>query len=70
MINENQLSVWPIYHCIPIASFNPLDDNGMTNCINWINFRPIYSNENNSKKDEIYHYLYLCQEVNTEYFLN
>ena len=66
---ENYGSVWQIDHCLPIASFNLLDENDMKKCFNWINLRSMYSNENNSKKAKIDHYLYLCQEVKAKYFL-
>ena len=29
--------VWQIDHCLPIASFNLLDENDMKKCFNWIN---------------------------------
>ena len=63
------MAVWQIHHCLPIASFNLLDENDMKKCFNWINLRPMYSTENNSKNDKIDHYLYLLQEVKAKYFL-
>ena len=66
---ENYASIWQIDHCLPIASFNLLDENDMKKCFNWINFRPMYSNENNSKNDKIDLSLYLLQEVKAKYFL-
>ena len=60
--------VWQIDHGLPIASFNLLGENAMKKCFNWINLRPQYSNENNSKKDKFDHYMYLCQEVKAKYF--
>ena len=69
MTIENYGSVWQIDHCLPIASFNLLDENDMKKCFNWINLRPMYSNENNFKKTKIDHYLYLLQEVKAKYFL-
>ena len=65
---ENYGSVWQIDHCLPIASFNLLDENDMKKRFNWINLRPMYSNENNSKKAKIDQYLCLCQEVKAKYF--
>ena len=67
---ENYGSVWQIDHCLPIASFNLLDENDMMKCFNWVNLRPMYSTENNSKKAKIDHYLYLRQEVKAKSFLN
>ena len=61
-------AVWQIDHCLPIASFNLLDEKDMKKCFNWINLRPMYSNENNSKKDEIGYHLYLLPEVKAKLF--
>ena len=69
MTAGNYGSVWQIDHCLPKASFNFLDENVMKKCINWINLRPMYSRENNSKNDQIDHYLYLLQEVKAKYFM-
>ena len=69
MTFENYGSMWQIDHCLPIASFNLLDENDMKKCFNWINFRPMYSNENNSKTDKIDYHLYLLQEVKSKQFL-
>ena len=69
MTVENYGSVWQIDHCLPITSFNLLDENDMKKCFNWITLRPMYSKENNSKNDKIDHYLYLCQEVKDKYFM-
>ena len=62
-------SLWQIDHCLPIASFSLLDENDMKKCFNWINLRPMYSKENNSKNDKIDHYLYLCQKVKANPFI-
>ena len=69
MTVENYGSVWQIDHCLPIASFNLLDENDMKKYFNWINLRPMYSKENNSKNDKIDHSLCLLQEVKAKYFL-
>ena len=69
MTVENYGSVWQIDHCLPIKSFNLLDENDMKKCFNWINLRPMYSKENNSKNDKIDHYLYLLQEIKGNYFM-
>ena len=69
MTIENYVPVWQIGHCLPIASFNLLDENDMKKCFNWINLRPMYSVENNSKKDKIDYHLYLLQEVKAKHFL-
>ena len=66
---NNYGSVWQIDHCLPITSFNLLDENDMKKCFNWINLRPKFSKDNNSKNDKIDHYLYLCQEVKAKYFM-
>ena len=69
MTLENYGTVWQLDHCLPIASFNLLDENDMKNCFNWVNLRPMFSNENNSKKDKIDNRLYLMQEVKAKCFL-
>ena len=66
---ENCGSVWQNYHCLPIASFNWIDENDLKECFSWINLKPMYSNDNKSKKAKVGHYLYLCQEVKAKYFL-
>ena len=55
-------SVWCIDPCVPIASFSVLNDNELKKCFIWINLRPMYSIENNSKKLKNDHYPYLLQE--------
>ena len=55
----NYGSVWCIHHCLRIASFNLLDEKEMKNCFNWINLRPMYTKENNSKRVKIDNQLYL-----------
>ena len=62
-------SVWQIDHCLPIASFNIMDEIDMKKCFNWVNLRPMYSNENNSKKAKIVHRLYLLQQIKANYFM-
>ena len=69
MTLRNFGSVWQIDHCLPIASINLLDENDMKKCFNWVNLRPMYSNENNSKKAKNDYHLYLLQEVKAETFL-
>ena len=59
----NYGSVWQIDHCLPIASFNLLDQNDMKKCFNWINIRPVFSNKNNSKNAKVDYHLDLLQEV-------
>ena len=55
-------SVWQNDHCVPIASFNLLDENEMKKRFNWIILRPMYSYENNLKKAKIDYRLYLLQK--------
>ena len=69
MTIENYGSVWQIDHCLPITSFNLLDENDMKKCFNWINLRPMYSNKNISKGSKIDNRLYLMQEVKAKYFM-
>ena len=70
MTVENYGSVWQIDHCLPIVSFNLLDENDMKKCFNWVNIRPMYSTDNNSKNAKIDNRLYLMQEVKAKYFIN
>ena len=63
MTIENYGSIWQINHCLPIASFNLLNENDMKKCFDWVNLRLMFFTENNSKKAKIDLYLYLCQEV-------
>ena len=69
MTVENYGSVWQIDHCLPIVSFNLLDENDLKKCFNWVNLRPMYSNDNNSKNDKIDHRLYLLQQIKANYFM-
>ena len=69
MTVENYGSVWQIDHCLPIISFSLLDENDKKKCFNWINLRPMYSSENNSKSAKIDHRLYLLQQIKANYFL-
>ena len=67
MTIEKYGSLWQIDHCLPIASFNFLDENDMKECFIWISIRPMYSNENNLKKAKIDYHLYLLQEVKAKF---
>ena len=69
MTIENYGSVWQVDHCLPIASFNLLDENDVKKCFNWVNLRPMYSTENNSKNVKIDHRLYLLQQIKAYQFL-
>ena len=69
MAIENYGSVWQIDHCLPIASFNILDEIDMKKCFNWVNLRPMYSNKKVSKGDKIDHRLYLMQEKEAYQFI-
>ena len=66
---DNCGSVWCIDHCLPIASFNLLDEKEMKTFFNWINLRPIYTKENNSKRAKIDNRLYLMQEIKAYHFI-
>ena len=63
MTIENYGSVWQIDHCLPIASFNLLDEKDMKKCFNWVNLRPMYVKVNIVKGDKIDYHLYLLQET-------
>ena len=63
----NYRSLWCIDHCLPIVSFNPLDEMEMKECFNWI--RPIHTKENKSKRSKFVNRLYLLQEIKAYQFL-
>ena len=69
MTIENYGSVWQIDHCLPIASFNILDEIDMKKCFNWVNLGPMHPNKTISKGDKIDHRLYLMQEIKAYQFL-
>ena len=69
MTLENYGKIWCLDHCLPIESFNLLDENDIKKCFNWINLRPMYVKDNIIKGDKIDYHLYLLQEVKAKYFL-
>ena len=69
MTIENYGTLWQIDRCLAVAPFNLLDENYMKKCFNWINLRPMYSSENNSKNAKIDYHLYLLQEVKAYQFI-
>ena len=70
MTIENYGSFWQIDLYLPIASFNLLDENDIKNCFNWINLRPLYSNENNPKRAKINYHSDFLQQIKAKYSLN
>ena len=68
MTLENYGSVWQIDHCLPIASFNILDEIDMKKCFNWVIRRAMYTNENISKEAKINYHFYLLQQIKSNYF--
>ena len=68
MTVEDYGSVCQIDHCLSITSFNQLDEIDLMKCFNWINLRPMYSSENNSKKAQIDPCLYVLQENEAKCF--
>ena len=69
MTLENYGKNWCLDHCLPIASFNLLDENDIKKCFIWINLRPMYVKDNIIKGDKIDYHLYLLQEVKAKIFL-
>ena len=69
MTLENYGKIWCLDHCLPIASFNLLDENDMEKRFTWINLRPMYVKDNIIKGDKIDMRLYLLQEVKAYQFL-
>ena len=68
MTLESYGKFWCVDHCLPIASFNLLDENDIKKCFNWINLRPMYVKDNIVKGDKIDMRLYLLQEIQSIYF--
>ena len=66
---KNYGSAWQIDHCLPIASFNLLDEKEMKKCFICINLGPLDVKDNTTKADKIDYHLYLLQEVKAKYFL-
>ena len=62
-------SVWCIDHCLPIASFNLLDEKEMKKCFNWINFIPRCSKKNNCLTAKIDNRLNSMQDNKAYQFL-
>ena len=69
MTEENYGKIWCLDQCLPIASFNLLDEKDMKKCSNWVNLRPLYVKDNIIKSDKIDMRLYLLQKVKARYFL-
>ena len=69
MTLEKNDSMWQNHHCLPMASFNLLDENDMKKCFNWINLRSMYSIGKNLKKGKIDPNLFLLQESKATQFL-
>ena len=69
MTPENHGKIWCLDHCLPIASFNLLDENEMNKCFNWINLRPMYVKDNIIKGDKIDMRFYLLHEIKGIYFM-
>ena len=69
MTRDNYGKIWCLDHCLPIASFNLLDENDMKKCFNWIILRPMYVKDNIIKGNKIYYHLYLLQQMKAKIFL-
>ena len=69
MTLNNYGKVWSLDHCLPVSSFNLLDENEMKKCFNWRNLRPMYTRENIIKGNKIDYWLYVMQEIKSKYFL-
>ena len=67
MTIEKYGSLWCIDHCYPLAKC--VDETDIYQYIHWVNLRPIYCSESNSKGSKIDHYLCLLQEIKAKYFL-
>ena len=61
--------IWCINHCYPLAKCKLIDKKDFHRYINWVNLRPMFANENNSKGSKIEHRLYLMQKFDSKIFL-
>lgn len=53
MTFANHGTIWHVDHVLPCAKFDVLDEDEQYKCCNWTNLRPLYSNENLVKNDNI-----------------
>lgn len=53
MTMENYGSLWQIDHVVPCAKWDLTKEPHRAHCFHWSNLAPIYSKENQSKKDKI-----------------
>ena len=70
MTLEKYGKIWCLDNCLPIASFNLLDQNDVKKCFNWIILRPMYVKDNIVKGDKIDYHLYLLQKWKLYIFQN
>ena len=68
MTIENYGSVWQLDHCLPIASFNILYEIDMKKCFDWVNLRPMPSNEIIPKKAKFYLSFIFAQADQSKFF--
>ena len=66
---ENFGKNWCLDHCYPLSNTNIPNENDMYKSKSWINLRPMYLNEKNSKSAKIDNRLYLLQEIKEKNFL-
>jgi hypothetical protein len=69
MTMENYGSVWHLDHVLPLSSFNLLDEEELLKAMNWKNIRPLLALKNIQKSNKIDRWLYVVQEVKSNYFL-
>ena len=68
-IMENCGIIECLDHCYPLSKTNLSNENDMYNPTNWINLRPKYIKDNDSKCSKIEYHLYLLQEVKPYQFI-
>ena len=68
MTEGNYSSVWENDLCYSLSKTNLPNGIDMKESTYWINLRPMYCNENNSKKAKIKDHLYLLQENKSNFF--
>ena len=69
MSPENYGSIWEIDHRYQISQTNLFNKSDKFKSTYWFDLRPMYCNENNSKKAKNDHRLYLLKETSEKYFL-
>ena len=60
---ENYGKIWSLDNCLPLSMISLSKENELKKYTNWVNIRPMYIKDNNTKSDKINHHLNLLEEV-------